>query len=297
MILLTGAAGFIGRRLLKELVRIYGNNNILAFTSKPIENYQCLLHNNYNFNNDIFLLNGYADKITTIIHAGAFTPKYGNEANDITNCNSNIFSLSKILECEFLNLEKIIYLSTLDVYDSNIDTITEESLISPVSLYGHSKLYGEKMIIEWVNKRNKIFEILRIGHVYGPGEEAYQKIIPITIKKILKNETLQIWGTGNEIRSFIYIDDVIKAISESILSLKSNIINIVGSQQITINELVNTLLTISNVKLNIEILPQLEKGKDYIFDNSKMKQLLLPEELPLLEGLEKEFYYMANMKL
>lgn len=295
MILLTGAGGFIGKKLLIQLISVYGKNNIVALTSKPLESCNYLLHESYTFSSDFFFLNGYSEKIKTIIHAGAFTPKNGKEANDITNCNSNIFGLGKVLECDFLNLEHIIYLSTIDIYDSNVNVITENSFVSPVSLYGYSKLYGERMIIAWANKKNKRYQILRVGHVYGPGEEAYQKIIPITIKKIINNETLQILGTGNEIRSFIYVDDVIQAILKSILLVNNNIINIVGQQQITIDQLVNILSGLSNVKLNIQIIPQPNKGKDYIFDNSKMKELLLSAEIPLIEGLKKEFNYMKSL--
>lgn len=296
MILLTGASGFIGKKLMAQLILNYGKNNIVALTSKPLENCNYILHENYTFKSDFFSTNGYGEKITTIIHAGAFIPKNSKDANDLTNCNSNIFSFEKILECEFLNLDKIIYISTIDIYDSYTNMISEKSLISPVSLYGYSKLYCERMIMEWAIKKNKSYQILRVGHVYGPGEEAYQKIIPITIKKILNNETLQIWGTGNEIRSFIYVDDVIDAILQSLLLTKSNnIINIVGQQQITINELVNKLVAFSNSKVKIEIISQPTKGKDYIFDNTKMKELLLSAELPLQEGLKKELNYMKAL--
>ena len=82
---------------------------------------------------------------------------------------------------------------------------------------------------------------------------------------------------------------------KSILLVNNNIINIVGQQQITINQLVNILSELGNANLNIEIIPQPNKGKDYIFDNSKMKELLLPVELPLLQGLQNEFNYMKNI--
>ena len=59
---------------------------------------------------------------------------------------------------------------------------------------------------------------LRIGHVYGPGEEEYKKVIPITIKKILDNKPLQLWGDGSDLRSFIFIDDVVNSIVKSLFS-------------------------------------------------------------------------------
>ena len=188
MILLTGASGFIGKKILEELIITYGKENVVALTSKPIDNIHFLLHNDYHLDSDFFTKNLPSNKIETIIHAGAFIPKDNSQANDIEKCNSNIYSLQNLLSCNFPSLKKIIYLSSIDVYDVNVKIIAEDTSTAPVSLYGFSKLYGEAMISKWAISKNITYQILRIGHVYGPGEEFFKKIIPITIKKILKKE-------------------------------------------------------------------------------------------------------------
>ena len=296
MILLTGASGFIGKHLLNELVRVFGKELILAFTSAPLDGAQYLLHNDYNFEVDYFVKSGYGTQIQTIIHAGAFTPKSSKDANDVVNCTSNITNANKLLQANLPNLKKIIYLSTLDVYGP-AEIISESSQLEPASLYGESKLYVEKMIAAWANANNKIYQILRVGHVYGPGEEAYQKIIPVTIQKIIQGQPLQIWGTGKEIRSFIYIKDVVGAIVNT-LKLNSNgeIINIVSSQKITIAALVDKLVALSGNNIVLEVMPTAVPGRDFIFDNSKMKALLISNETALDEGLLEEWTYMNNLQ-
>jgi len=293
MILLTGVSGFIGKHLLSALIKDYGAEQILALTSKPITECPYLLHHNYTFEDSYFVKSGY-DSIRTIIHAGAFTPKNGSEANDWAKCNSNIFNTGKLLLAHLPNLKKIIYLSTLDVY-GNDDIVTERTLLEPVSLYGASKLYGEKMISCWSKENKKICQLLRLGHVYGPGEESYQKIIPITIQKLLKNRPLEIWGTGNEIRSFIYINDIVKAILQSLkLEISIGAINLVGGQQITIRALIEKLAELSGGDAQIEIVPTDAKGRDLVFDNSRMKEFLLSSEISLDEGLTEEWEYMKQ---
>ena len=296
MILLTGASGFIGKHLLNELVRVFGKELVLAFTSAPLDDAQYLLHNDYNFEADYFVKSGYGTQIQTIIHAGAFTPKSSKDANDVVNCTSNITNANKLLQANLPNLKKIIYLSTLDVYGP-AEIISESSQLEPASLYGESKLYVEKMIAAWSNVNNKIYQILRVGHVYGPGEEAYQKIIPVTIQKIIQGQPLQIWGTGKEIRSFIYIKDVVSTIVNA-LKLTSNgeIINIVSSQKITIAALVDKLVVLSGNNIVPEVMPTAVPGRDFIFDNSKMKDLLTSNETTLDEGLLKEWTYMNNLQ-
>jgi UDP-glucose 4-epimerase len=294
MILVTGTSGFIGKHLLVKLIETYGKDNILALTSTPINQCPFLIHNNYQFENDFFIKTGFK-KINTIIHAGAFIPKNGNQANDINNCNRNIINTEKLLNSDFPYLKEIIFLSTVDIYGVD-DILSEESMINPISLYGHSKLYCEKMIDAFAEKNNLTHQILRIGHVYGPGEESYQKIIPVTMKKILNNEELEIWGSGLEIRSFIYIKDVVAAIVKSIgLNEYVKPINVVSNQQINIKYLVAKIQKIANHNGIVKIIPNASKGRNLIFDNSKMTKYLLSNEKKIDDGLFEEWEYMKSI--
>ncbi len=292
--MITGASGFVGKHLLYSLIQKYGIGYVLALTSKPINGVNFLLHNNYDFPDNFFLENGF-ENIEIIIHAGAFTPKNSNEANNISLCNSNIFTTEKVINSKLPRLKKIIYLSTLDVYGID-DVITERSPVSPATLYGLSKFYCEKTIDLWCNKNNIDFLILRIGHVYGPGEESYQKLIPLSILKILNNQKLQIFGDGGKIRSYIYIDDVVQAIVNSIdCSNYNDIINVVSGNKISVIKLIDTIAKISNIAPLIESLPENLNDRNLIFDNSKMVDILKISETSFNEGIEKEFNYMRNL--
>ena len=294
MILLTGATGFIGMHLLEALIDSYGSDNVVALTSKPITKCQFVLHNGFVFNPDLFIKSGFKN-IDTIIHAGASTPKSRAESNDIYNCNSNIFSTTRLLTSLLPNINKFIFLSTLDVYGYD-NPITEDSLIEPVSLYGHSKHYCEKLITTWATQKGLNHQILRIGHVYGPGEEKYQKIIPLIMRRLISDEPIQVYDDGNEIRSFIYIKDVVNAIRDSLkLDSYAGTINIVGQEQIKIRELIDKLIAISKKAPMIEKVHASAKPRDLVFDNSKMRKLLLRPEVSLDEGLQKEWNYMNRL--
>lgn len=291
MILVTGVSGFIGKHVLDALVEEYGAQQIVALTSKPIDTCPYLLHHDYTFGKDYFIRSGFG-AIDTILHLGAFTPKSVKESDNWEYVNSNIFNTHHLLTADLPSLKKIIYASTLDVYGRDT-IISEQSPVSPASLYGESKLYCEKMIGSWSNAADKKCQILRIGHVYGPGEELYKKIIPVTIRKLLADEPVQIWGTGRDIRSFIYIGDVVTAILQS-LKLNENVgvINVVSSQQITILDLVQSLIDISGKTVEIELVPSTVAGRDFVFNNAKMKEFLLRSETLLLDGLKEEWRYM-----
>lgn len=294
MILITGASGFIGKHLVKSCLDEYGAKSVLVLSTQPVRDCAFLLYKQYDFDPDYFIRSGYSN-IETIIHAGAATPKSNSQINDWEKYNSNISFTEKLLKADLPNLKKFIYLSTLDIYGQD-EIITEQSAIAPISLYGESKLYCEKMIAAWAIAKGKIFQILRIGHTYGPGEEVYQKIIPETFKRIVANESPKMWGTGNEIRTFIYIKDVVQAILKSI-TLNENVgpINIVGERQIVIRDLILKMISISGRNLGIEVVPSQNPGRNLIFNNQKMRKLLIISETSIDQGLSEEWEYMQQV--
>jgi nucleoside-diphosphate-sugar epimerase len=294
-ILITGCSGFIGKALLKEAVKRYGGENIVVLTSSQLhENVKVIIHHGYKFDPAIFIENGLND-IEVLVHAGAFIPKEQTESNDVLECNSNIVNTEKILFASLPKLKKIIFLSTIDVYPA-IDLISEETEERPVSLYGYSKLYCEKMITKFAEEHKLICQILRIGHVFGPGEEKYKKIIPVTISKLLKNREIEIFGDGRAVRTFIYLHDVAEAILNAIeLPQSEGIINVVGETQITIENLVKTLIKIhNNGNIGISYKPASTKNRDLIFDNRKLKEKLFNQFTPLDAGLREEYLYMKE---
>lgn len=294
MILLTGASGFIGTHLLKFLVEKYGNENVVVLTSKPIEDVVCVLHNNYNFEEDIFLKHG-LEKIETLIHAGSFTPKNSEEINNIHLSNLNIRNTEVLLNAKLPNLKKVIYLSAIDIYNTD-SIITEKTIENPISLYAQAKLYCEKMIQYWGIQNEKTVQILRVGHVYGPGEESYAKLIPETLRKAMSNQPLKIWGTGEELRSYIYVEDVAKAVVNSITYQENlGVINIAGSQPITTLNLIEKIKHLANSDAMIEKIVSDFKGRNLVFDNAKLMKYLLTSETNIEEGLRKEYLYMKHL--
>lgn len=316
-ILITGANGFIGNAVMQELLQKNNSNNlinIIELSSKvstnicnnfPRENVIFLSHNNYNFDEN-YLFNNGCENVEVILHIGAFTPKFTADANNINLCSKNINNTLNLINSKLPNLKKIIYISTLDVYAETNEIISENTLTNPISLYGWSKLYSEKIIENFAQQHNLLYQILRLGHVFGEGEEKYKKILPLTIKNVLTNNDINIFGNGEDIRTFIYIKDVAKAIVNAIFlkehNVINNIINIVGEQQISINDLVKKINEISwkickkQSKINyVEVANQI--NRNLIFDNTKLKQILLPNYnlTPLEKGLENEILYFNNL--
>lgn len=291
VLLLTGTTGFIGQNLLKFIELNYKSDYEIVLLSSYInENYKTVLHKNYTFNKQDFEKNGIL-KIDLILHIGAFTPKSGIEANDINKSNANIFNTKYLLDNLPNFPEKFIFLSTLDVYGKIETIIDESSVANPLTMYGWSKLYCEKILENWSKENDVVIQILRIGHIYGKGEKAYKKVIPVTIEKLKNGEKPQVFGTGCEKRSFLHVDDVSNLIMKSIeLQKYEGVINLCSSNPYTIKNIVEMLIEISTKKVQIDYIETENRGVDFEFDTSKMNKLLGFEKINIKDGLADEYF-------
>lgn len=289
MILLTGASGFIGSSILKALIDKYGSNNVAALTSKPLEGCQYLLHNNYTFENDFFIKNGF-ESIEVVIHAGAYIPKSTVESNDLFKSKTNIDNSFKLITTNLPRLKKIVFLSTIDVYNDTEEAISENSEVKPQTLYGASKLYCESMISAWAGQNSIENIVLRIGHVFGPGEHEYKKLIPEVMRNIIFGKELSIWGTGEDIRSFIYIDDVVNAILATLKKNKmASPINIVSDVPLSIQKVIETIINTSGKNVVPNKITSDHHPRNLLFDNSKMRNQLYQPKITFEEGIKKEW--------
>lgn len=290
-ILITGISGFIGSHLLRRACATYGHDHVIALSSRSTE-----LCHSIKYDESALRLKGpdieALARVEVLIHVGAFIPKNSTNGNDIKACNGNISFTERLLCAPFVKLKKLIYISTVDVYEVT-EPITESTPVRPATLYGWSKLYCERLIECDGIKNGYRTQILRLGHVYGPGEDRFEKFLPGAMRSIVNNQPVTLWGGGDEIRSLIYIDDVVSAILRSV-NLHEDIgpINVVGGVPITIRELLSRVITVSG-KNPIIIQRQVSgKKKNYIFDNRKMREYLLDTETDLLLGIRNEYEYM-----
>ena len=293
-VLITGASGFIASRLLKVACNTYGRENIIAFSSRSCEHCNTIIYDRDDYSvcqSDYALL----ESVDVLIHAGAFIPKSRNDVGNLKGCNDNIRFTDKLIKLPFKNLKKIVYLSTVDVY-APASLISEQTPTIPQTLYGQSKLYCEKMLTAFSAQRKIHSLVLRVGHVYGPGEEAYSKFIPLAIQTIIDNNRVELWGDGSELRSFIYIEDVVKGIMNSlVLDAEVDVINVVGGEALSIRQLLDRLIAISGKQVEVNELESHGEKRDLIFDTKKFAKYLGVNETDVLAGLTSEYNYMKSL--
>ncbi|MBP5179677.1 MAG: NAD-dependent epimerase/dehydratase family protein [Clostridiales bacterium] len=197
---------------------------------------------------------------------------------------------------------KLIFLSSGGtVYgDQEVQPIKEDSIARPINHYGNVKLCIENTLRVFDIQAKSKMMIARISNPYGPGQD-YSKgvgFIDAVIKKTLAGETIEVWGDGEVIRDYIYIDDVCSMLiglaeyegTETLFNISSGI----GTSQNRILEIVKGID--SGVKFEYKPARSVDVKK-IILDNSKIMGTGVNKTLKVLEdGIRSVYdYHKGNM--
>ena len=300
--LVTGGTGFIGSNICKLLikknyrVKIFDNNlrgnlnNIkkikkkIKFIKGDIRNSDALIRASRNTD--------------AVIHLAYINGTKYFYTKPVLVLDVAVKGIINVIEACMKNGIKELYLaSSSEVYQTpnKIPTDEHESLkipniFNPRYSYGGGKILTELMGIHYGKKYFKKMIIFRPHNVYGPNM-GYEHVIPEFIKrfKSLKKKKFKIQGTGNEIRSFIYIEDFIAAFNTILNRGKHlNIYNIGTNEKIKIKDLAHKLSKIFNKKIILKK-TLLTKGstKIRVPDIRKITSLGFKPRFNLSKGLKK----------
>lgn len=227
-ILVTGGCGFIASNFINQLVVKFPNYNFInidcLYNCSTINNITVNNKSNYKFikinicSYDLVMYILHEFSIDTVIHFAAQSHVDDSFANPIQYTKDNILGSHILIEAcrSYGKIKRFIYISTDEVYgESNIsdnNKKTENSLLCPTNPYSATKVGAEFIIMSYFYSFKFPVIITRSNNVYG--ERQYpEKLIPKFICLLKENKKCAIHGNGEALRSFIYIDDVISAIS------------------------------------------------------------------------------------
>jgi UDP-glucose 4-epimerase len=177
---------------------------------------------------------------TTVVHLISATNPASANADMVADIEANVVS------CRLSGVRKIVYVSsggTIYGITSQIPT-PESAPLNPITAYGVSKLSIERYIALHHHLYGIEYSILRVANPYGPFQMATkgQGAIAAFLQKIMSGEDIEIWGDGNVIRDFIYVDDVVEAIAAAITHAHPvSVFNIGSGRGHSINEIIDAI--------------------------------------------------------
>jgi|SRR3989344_2043346 len=311
-VMITGGLGFIGSNLAHKLVDLRANVLIIdslipghggnLFNIESIKNKVRVNLVDIRSSNSMRILIRDQDFIFNIAGQVDHIDSMKNPLNDLEiNCTSQ---LSLLEACRNNNNTKIIFAGTRHIYGKPLFLpIDETHLVRPVDVNGINKMAGEWYHILYNNVYGIKTCSLRLTNTYGPRQlikkEATQGVIPIFIRKIIDNEKIKIFGTGQQLRDMNYVDDVCDAFLLAASTDKSNgqIYNLGHHDPVSLNEFVKILIEV-NGHGEYEIVPfpeereRIDVGSTYCSYSKIRNDLGWEPKIDLREGLRKtiEFY-------
>ena len=251
-ILITGANGFIGSKLTEKL--LIDNHNVVAIigVNSPFK----ITHPNlevikYNLIDDFLSLRDKLvnHKIDTIIHL-AWLGTSGQNRNNYSYQEQNIRIIEKILLlAKDLNIKKFIGAGTIMEFESQKSIFTDDISPNLSYIYGSIKLMAHSLSKILANSLDIIHIWPIFTNAFGPGETS-PRFINSTLRKIINGEELN-FSSATQNYDFIYIDDLINAMTHLLTEGKNNFSYVIGSgSPKPLKEFINQVLDLTNFKGN-----------------------------------------------
>ena len=268
LILVAGAGGFIGGHLVTDLLR-KGHTNIRAVDVKPLDQWYTVTEAAENVVADLQFrdeCNRACDGVTEVYNLAADMGGMGFIENNRALCmlsvliNTHLLMAARDAKCE-----RFFYASSACVYniekqrDPKVSPLKEEDAYPamPEDGYGWEKLFSERMCRHFWEDFGLKTRVARFHNVYGPlgtWEGGREKAPAAICRKVLHakatgDHNIEIWGDGNQTRSFTYIDDCLYGIDKIMHGDFHEPINLGSSELVTINQLVDIAESIVGIKL------------------------------------------------
>ena len=235
-ILILGSSGFLGSHLVKFLLK---NNEVVQFDMNPPP--QKIAGSEFIKGSilDKTLVTSAMKDVDIVYHFAAMTDIDIVNENPAQAIEVNIAGTSNVLEaCVQEKIERFIFSSSVYVYSEF------------GGVYKSTKQACELLIEDYNEMHDLAYTILQLGSVYGPGAKQ-TNLISRLINEALSLKEIHHYGTGEEVRQYIYVEDVVQAAATSIdNNYKNKKIILLGNERITISELMDKIIfhTDSNIQ-------------------------------------------------
>ena len=295
-ILVTGGAGFIGSHLVDSLAPRNGVTVVddlstadgsairddCEFRELDIRDRDALAEVYDDVSPDV-VFHLAADAHTRATSAGWDDPAHDMDVNALGT--QNLFEIARESDADPV----VVYASSCALYGNPEYTPMDESHpIKPISPYGVHKLVGDRYVYAYASEHDLRTRAVRIFNTYGPRQPRY--VMYDFLKKLQDdNDTLEVLGSGRQVRDYTYIDDAVDAFElVATNGQDGEAYNMSGNQTISIGDLAELMIDLLDLDAEVEYTGSSWKGdpKELVADTAKLEDIGFDPDYSIEEGLE-----------
>lgn len=300
-IAIIGSNGFIG----KQLTTVLSENpalKITLFGRSDINQYNGT-HPYYKFDlSNTQQIESYFKEVDLVYYLASESIPSSSWDDPKFDVEKNLLPFINFLNCTSkLSLKKIVFVSSAGtIYGPSTEKLHEDSDKKPFSPYGITKLAMENYLNYFEARYQVRHDVFRVSNVYGIGQDTSKGlgIINTFLEKIISDNSVLIYGNGEIIRNYIYVNDVAKLLSLSVTANpnQSNIFNLASNDNLSINDLVKVIETIVKEKFTKNYKETRQSDNPAIsLDNTKIKAAYPQFKFSSIqEGIESTYNFLKQ---
>ena len=239
-----------------------------------------------------------------LFHLAAVKSNQGVYSSEVLQ-NINVEGTEQVIKlAASVGIKKIVFTSSLYVYGRmTAPPMVETERLNPTNDYGFSKMDAEQVCARLSNQTGIPITCLRLFFTYGPRQYAglgYRTVIRKNFERLLRGENPVIYGDGNQVFDYIYVDDVVSALIQAAeTQTQFKICNVGSGIPTTINDLTSVMMDIANIQVKqVEYRPaDWTVGSFRIADTAKFEHFMgTKSRVTLEEGLLRTYQWMRDFR-
>ena len=273
-ILVTGAGGFVGSAIARELTD--RGHIVIALMRQKVSGLsfpQIILQDLQDAAATAHRLNDI--RCDVLVHAAARMAGVSRDAQQADySLNENI-TRNLLAGVSRHPPSFVLCVSSIDVYAPTEDSIDETAHVAPAGDYAISKLTTEKMCQVWADAQNVGLGIARLTQIFGPGDRT-GKLIPMALAAIRAGHPIKLFGDGEDRRDYLFVQDAARLVADWTERLVVGKLNLATGESRSINEILELLGGISPTGIRIERHPRQKPRRNYQFNTTELSNTLGP---------------------
>jgi UDP-glucose 4-epimerase len=253
-VLVTGGAGFIGRTMVRALLAAGHEVTVADLRAFPDPEVRSVV-------GDLCDPDGPARAVRpgtdVIIHLAAVTSVLASVADPVSTYRLNVDATARLLELARENEVGTFLFASTNAVTGNVGgtTITEQTVLRPLTPYGATKAAAEVLLGSYVNCYGMTGASLRFSNVYGPGMTEKDSFVPRLMRAARDGEGVQVRGDGTMLRDLVHVDDAVQGVLAAWTAGHNGPLILGAGRSVTVNEMVATARRVTGAPIPVEHVP------------------------------------------